>query len=288
MLLKKKNKNLFFYLNCYMIIISKINFKILSKQFNEYLHFFLFFKKINHFYLLKKNKFYSPTLNNIFVNYLDADKFNLLNNNVKKINNFSKIKNFIFLNKTLKHKFFNLFFLFNTSLSTNLFNKLNFHNFFYISSKNSNLVLFNVNKILLKWQNTNDLLINIFYYNTLPLIFSTLQFKAETLTLNWIYHKWDYILWKYYYNFFYFKFNKNTDYTDFFFNKLNELRVDFLIITDTNYHYKNLFFLFILLNADLWFFCTNKIKFYLNFFFISNKLTFYPFFGGYFFNIYNF
>jgi hypothetical protein len=104
------------------------------------------------------------------------------------------------------------------------------------------LVLLNVSKVLLKWQNTNDLLINIFYYNNYPIIFSTLYFKIETLALNWTHHKWNYLLWKYYYNFFYFKFNKNTDYADYFFSKLNDLQIDFLIITDTNYHYKNLFF----------------------------------------------
>jgi hypothetical protein len=90
-------------------------------------------------------------------------------------------------------------------------------------------------------------------------------------------------------------FNKNKNYSFLFFN--NSLFINtgknlktykILNYKLTHSFYKNLFFLFMLLNSDFWFYYNNTIKFYLNFFFISNKFSIYPFFGGYFFNIYNF
>jgi hypothetical protein len=150
MLLQKKNKNLFFYLNFYFIIISKIYSNLSINRFTLFSNFFFFLKKINYFYLIKKNKFFLFNTDNVLSNYFYSEKYNLLENNVKTFTKFNKTKNFIFFNKTLKYKLFNLFFLFNKSFSTNLSNKLNFHNFFYISSKNSTLVLLNVSKVLLK------------------------------------------------------------------------------------------------------------------------------------------
>jgi hypothetical protein len=82
----------------------------------------------------------------------------------------------------------------------------------------------------------------MFFYKINPIIFSSPFFKKETLSFNWNFHNWEQALWRYYFNFFYFKFNKNTTKFDFFTLKLQEMDIDFFLITDVNYHFKNLYF----------------------------------------------
>jgi hypothetical protein len=61
--------------------------------------------------------------------------------------------------------------------------------------------------------------------------------------LNWNYNIFEINLWKYYFPFFIFKLNNYNKKTDFFFNKLNSLGINFFLITDCFYHFKNLHYI---------------------------------------------
>ncbi len=168
--------------------------------------------------------------------------------NNTQINNFlinnKTFKNYQFFNiKNLNNKFFSLFFLFNYSFFNTYFRSNFLNNFFYINHFKNKIIIIDSSKFILRWVESYNLIFNIFYYNFNPLFFGTTLFKKEILSLNWNYNYFDINLWKYYFPFFIFKLNNYNKKTDFFFEKLSFLDINFFFISDCQYHYKNLYYL---------------------------------------------
>ena len=227
---------------------------------NNFIFFsnFLILKKKN--YTLKKKIF---LINDHFNSKLFLKNFSVNLNNYKKekidfkTNSISKLKtnrtvehncylsnNFFFINKKkiITLKFVKLIFFFDYSLSNKDLKKIYFYNFFFLSNQKKSLTLINASKLLKRWENSYNLIFNIFYYNYNPLIFSNPLFKNSTLSLNWFIDKWEMDLWKYYFSFFVYKTNKFSTKIDFFYEKLKEFGYEFFLITDSLYHFKNLYY----------------------------------------------
>ncbi len=171
--------------------------------------------------------------------------FNFNNIKKKKFSDSLFSKKFFFQknNNKLSYTFFNLFFLFNYSMFNSNFKAHHSMNLFCVYSFSNKLLILDPVKFLLRWKESYDLLFNIFYYNFNPLIFSSNLFKNETLALNWNYNIFDINLWRYYFPFFVFKLSNFNKKTDFFFDKMNYKGINFFIITDSQYHFKNLHYI---------------------------------------------
>lgn len=236
---KISNKN---FLNYYFFIFlfSVIPFK----------SFFFLYKNVLFFNINKKYKnsiFFSKILKNYNFNQcsdiiLNKDwKFRF--NPEKEIN---QISNNFFKNKKKNKfffKFFNLIYFFNTSSSSRFLNISNStYSNFYLIKKNSILVL-DIVKVLNRWENSYNLLFNIFYYNYSPLIFSNYWHKSSTTSLNWFFNKWELNLWKTAIPFFSFKLNQFGELTNYFFYQLKKKSKKFALITDCSYHYSTLYYL---------------------------------------------
>lgn len=218
-------KNKIFFFN-FKVLINKINY--LKKNQNSIFFKFNNFKKINKYLNININyKLISPKI---------FQSFNYTNKSL--VNNFFFYKK----NSTLNFNFFNLFFLFNYSMynSSFVFNA-NF-NLFYLYNSSKKLIIINSTKFLNRWKDSYDLIFNIFFYNFNPLIFGTNLFKKQILALNWNYNYFDINLWRYYFPFFTFKLNNYNKKTSFFLDKLNSLNVNFFIVSDCSYHFKNLYY----------------------------------------------
>ena len=232
-------------------MVSKFNY---VTQLNEYFYFYLSLFKLFNFCLIKiEYKFISILkfkLNNFnfinkFLNYKINYRFNLkqTDNNLFIKNSQPNQINFLKKNLNIFSKFFHLFFLFNFSLfNTNFKFNYNFK-LFYVYFKQKKVLILNIHKFLIRWKEAYDLLFNIFFYNFNPLFFSSNFFKNETLSLNWNYNTFDINLWKYYFPFFTLKLNNYNKKTDFFFSKLFFLKINFFLITDCEYHYKNIHYM---------------------------------------------
>jgi hypothetical protein len=129
-------------------------------------------------------------------------------------------------------------------------------------------------KIFHRWRDGLELLYNVFFYNFNSIIFSSPNFKNETLALNWNNNHFDMNLWKYYYPFFIFKLHKYNNRSGFFFEKLSNSDINFFIIVDCFYQYKNLFYLkkknyysvgLVSINIDPWIVTYPIIGFFENF-----------------------
>lgn len=64
--------------------------------------------------------------------------------------------------------------------------------------------------------------------------------KNEILAINWYHSKFSINLWNYYFPFFIFKLNNYNKKSEYFFEKLFYTNINFFIIIDTIFHYKNL------------------------------------------------
>lgn len=233
MILKHKiNKaHLFEFIYFYYYIFKCFNIFIFYKT-----HFFF---KINYFI---KNYFFAalnpiPTIKTHF--YIKQNVF-IKNTNeiVNKKHIFLKYKqtNFFF-------KFINLFFLFNCSTFNRTFKIHHDNNLFFINSYNSFFINLNIKKLILKWKETYFFLYNIFFYKTEPLVFGSILFKNEILAINWNYKFFELNIWKHYFPFFIFKLNNYNKKNEYFFTKILEKKINFLLITDCLYHFKTLFYL---------------------------------------------
>ena len=242
----------------------------LSKLTIDYYYYYLFLLKTFSFSLLifnnltckkliKINKIiqlYSKSSlvkkNNILNNYLDVKikykieyKKNIFNSNLNlksntqvdmQSNSLNKITHF----PLTYFKLFNLFFLFNFSIFNSNF-KLNFKlNFFLVKEFKKKVILININKFFSRWIDAHSIFYNIFYYDFLPLAFGSSLMKNEVLALNWYYSKFDINLWNYYFPFFIFKLTNYNKKSEYFFAKLFDAGINFFIIIDAAYHYKNL------------------------------------------------
>ncbi len=265
-----------------------VNQKNYLNLFEVYYFFYFLLKfynlnliKINYLnlVLLKKiNKTYLSNLTyrniNKYLNMRINFKFNNFNE-IKILDNFS-LKKFFFLKKNINtnYNLFNLFFLFNCSLFNSYFKPHHNINLFYVYSFSNKLILIDPVKFLIRWKDSYDLLYNIFYYNFNPLVFSSNLFKNETLALNWNYNIFDINLWRYYFPFFIFKLSNFNKKTDFFFDKIFSKGINFFLITDCQFHYKNLHYInkknfysigLVNINLDPWLVTYPIISFFENF-----------------------
>lgn len=219
------------------------------------------------------NKFYRLFTNYFYLKLKLNDKKSILNfNNQKKFTYYNNLKiekkfqhrdifqqntNIILnnnINTKLKYIYdFKTFFLFNFLYHFTSFNSFfkyhhYFHFFFYKNFK-KNFVLIDSRKLLNRWKNAQNLIFNVYYYQFLPLIFGSFDFKQEILALNWNNLKLDLMFWRYSFTFFFFKINKYGFKINQFYNKLSLYNFNFFFISNSLYHYKNIFYF-------------NKLKFY--------------------------
>jgi len=248
---KNLNKNHFFfeYIYYYYYLLNNSTFLHIKKLIFFKKKVNLFFTKhyffTNNIDLIKKldNKF-----NNFKINYNLNISYNLKDNlkdNWDSISNekITKTTPYLQKNEKIKYLLFNIFFLFSYSMFNSKFKKNHLYGFFHVINKKNKLIIFNLNKFILRWKNAYDLLLNVFYYNFKYLILSTPLFKKQTLSLNWNYSTWTVDLWKFYSPFFIFQPTRYSKKIDFFFKKLKAINIKFFITTDSVYHYKNLFYL---------------------------------------------
>lgn len=243
--------------------------KIIIKQLLEFLHLITYFFKYFPFVIIENKKlfYYFLTFKIIVTaktdNFLKFKKLSVFSTNVfnryltnqfnfkmKNLNlNFSPntpiTANIDFVNKydNVKLGLLNIFFFFNYSYFGTQFNFNSQYKLFYLKNVKNKIIIFDLNKFFLRWNDTYNLLFNFFYYNINPLILSSPLFKNETLALNWQYSHFDINLWRYYFPFFIFKTNKYSPKTDFFFDKLDSLNINTFLITDCHYHFKNLHYI---------------------------------------------
>ncbi len=231
----------------------KSNFSLITEIY--YFYIFLF----NFFFILSLNNIYIFTfikkylyINLNFILFKKINKslnsnisYHILNFKEVKFNNTPFFKNINYLKKNnlTIFKFINLFFLFNFSLFNNNFKVNHNFNLFFVYSFSNKVIILDPIKFTLRWKDSYDLLFNIYFYNFNPLIFSTSLFKNETISLNWNYNHFDINVWKYYFPFFIFKLINYNNKTSFFFDKLYLNNINFFLITDCYYHFKNLYYI---------------------------------------------
>jgi len=246
---------------------------MISKNFNianslEFYYIYVYIYKFFNFIFFRNNFFFKKTF---FLNFKIYLLLNFFNINCIRKNNFKKINKYINFNINFKinsfnefqvseinsinkislisknsfsiFKIFNLFFLFNYSIYNMNFKAHHLYKLFYFFSLKNKISLIDSNKFLNRWKDAYDLLYNVFYYDFNPIIFGSNLFKNEILSLNWNYGIFDINLWKFYFPFFVFKLNKFNKKTDFFFEKLSSLGVNFYLITDCEYHFKNIHYI---------------------------------------------
>ena len=128
--------------------------------------------------------------------------------------------------------------MFNSTFKANFNFKM-----FCLYETSKQLLIIDSKKFINRWKDAYDLIFNIFFFNYNPLIFSTKFFKNETLSINWNYNYFDINLWNYFFPFFIFKLTKYNHKSSFFFEKLNFLNINFFLITDCTYHFKNVHYM---------------------------------------------
>ena len=186
----------------------------------------------------------------VFKNDFNHLNFKVLNadrptNDLLLEKNTSKVvfkKSRFLVNKKITIKILNIFLFLNHPVKSANSVQTAFFNFFYFKEKNKIVQSVNIKKVLLRWELTSSLFLNLFWYESNPLLFSSPFFKKETISFNWATHNWEQIIWRYYFLFFNFKSNQNTDKFNFFCLKIQDLKINFFLITDTEYHFKNLHF----------------------------------------------
>jgi hypothetical protein len=198
-------------------------------------------KIINHdFFFFKKN--YQPNNNLKFVGMISNDVMHHVTDDyVSNVTNkFFSFKN----SKTIKIKsnlFFYNFAFFNYTIK-NTFKLNNDWNLFFINDLLNNIVIINLQNFIKKWKISQNFIFNVFFYNFSPLLFGSKDFASEILSLNWNYFKIETQIWKYINIFFIFKNNSYSVKTKQFYNKINQWDIDFLFVSNSAYHWKNIFY----------------------------------------------
>lgn len=146
-----------------------------------------------------------------------------------------------FTNSFFLHKVFNLLFLFNYfALKTDT--KLNAEYRILFLRLTTNFCWVNGNQFLNLWMNGFAFIYNILYYNLNPLIFGSPVFKKEVLAFNWKASSHDIQFWKISFLYFIFKTNTYDNRIVFFYKQLRTRKINFILMTDCFYHYKNLYY----------------------------------------------
>lgn len=238
---------LYFYYNLLFTIFPVFLFRF---SFHTCLSFFKKqFEYLNYMKLMEGNTslfFYQSKNFNKYLNMQISFKIDPLNQTDNfNFDDFSIIKKNVFINKIseIKNNMLNVFFFLNYSYFNSQFSYNSLFKLFYVKDVKNQVMIFDISKIFLRWNDAYNLLFNIFYYNLNPVVMGSPFFKNEILALNWTYSSFDFNLWRYYFPFFFFKLNKYNRKTSFFFERLSNLDINFFIVTDCHYHYKNLHYI---------------------------------------------
>lgn len=196
------------------------NFNILSKPY--------FFKTINKklILLVEGSRFFSQA---------KFPKYNQLNFNRlihKNINFYPNILTLIFPIITMS---------FGIKIHENRILKDYLLTTFMFSRKTAHIL--NMKKFLNRWINGYFFLMNVFFYNWNFLTLGIIEFKKETLGLNWYFSNINLILWRYSFPFFIFKLNHYSPDVQYFFHRLNKLGANIAFVMDLRFHYRNLLYL---------------------------------------------
>ena len=224
-------------------------------KINEFYYFFNVMSHLFHYFqisdlVLIKNYLNAHNLykNKQTFNLLKIKKFYYLQNyqiyssQTTKIKISSPIKNIFFIKKNIFYsKIFKLLFLFNYNIIHYL------HDFHYnykllFSSMVKKVFMVNNNHFITQWLNSFSLIYNIFYYKLNPLIFGSPIFKKEILGLNWNNCSYTFNLWNLVSPTFIFQNNHFSVKNDFFYKQLNSSGLSVVLVSDSYYHYKNLYY----------------------------------------------
>lgn len=242
-----------------------------GKKFLEMYYYFLYIYKFFDVFFYYKNSLFVCKFINIFfyINRFDANLRSVLSSLITNnrgsdkylnyeiryklenpVSNFHDknfvVKKYLFGSNdrsTVYLKLFNFFFLFNYSLFDIEFKPHRNYKLFFIQDYGNNVAILDTLKFVKRWKDAQDLLYSVFYYQYNPLLLGSPFFKNEVLALNWNYSIFDINVWKYYFPFFIFKSNTYSRRTDFFFEKMHSLNIDFYLVSDCFYHFKNLHYI---------------------------------------------
>jgi len=251
-------------MNQYTSILSKLQHTHYL-YFNVYTHFidiFIFLMKKNLVNLRVISSFFSKSTNKP-LNHINwkaefTDK-NFVNNLSFGSENWNKEPTFriddnlfnvriarrVYNNtksKKNQHFFFFLNFLF---FYSNFKSRYSMHqqlSFFYSQEFKKDLIVVNSRQFYERWKDARDFIFNIYYYNFTPILFGSFEFQNEILALNWNNINMEYNYWKYTFSFFTRAVNNYGVRTKHFFKKIENLNVDFFLITNANYQYKNIYY----------------------------------------------
>ena len=117
-----------------------------------------------------------------------------------------------------------------------------FKAFFFFNFKDQPVCI-NYSKLYKRWVNTFNLLFNLFYYNSFPLIFSSKIFRSEVLSFNWSLKTWEYSFFKRVAPYFFLEDTCHGESTQKTYHCLAQHTNLFSFVTNVTYHEKNLQFL---------------------------------------------
>lgn len=233
-----KNKQNFIEIFFYIIYIKE-NFLFFSPHLSKLYGFYDFFYKssncILNFNTLDKKKFQRIRITPILAS---SPNMGILqsHSNFKALTPKSFFTNFFSI-----YKIFNLLFLFNYfALKTEI--KLNAEYKMLFLRLVNGFSWINNNQFLNLWTNGFSFIYNILYYNLNPLIFGSPVFKKEVLSFNWKTSTHDIQFWKVSFLYFIFKTNSYDNRVLFFYKQLRARKINFILMTDCFYHYKNLYY----------------------------------------------
>lgn len=118
-----------------------------------------------------------------------------------------------------------------------------FRSMFLTSVDSRNLAFISISKLVARWKNTYNLLLNIFYSKVIMLAFTHKSLKDEALAFNWSYNKLSYDLFKYSAPYFFLKNVKHGDELNFIFRRFDKESLTIVFISDINFHRRTTFHL---------------------------------------------
>jgi len=142
-----------------------------------------------------------------------------------------------------KWSLFLVYFQFMDNRRTNFFRPhANFKNMFLFDSSKTS-IFFNYGRLYMRWMHTYNLLLNIFFRQLKPLLFSTKMFRKEVTAFNWSLDVLDNSLFKRAAPYFFLKDCKYGNENRHVFSELERDGLNVSFVTDVKYHEKNVFFL---------------------------------------------
>ncbi len=234
----QSRKQFIFEFLYYLNFLSALPFQQKFQRVLRAQMFFIWYAKYNLF--CNFNTTASPKYRKLNVNFFLHTPSNTIPATNFRFKNFPEQKTFQF-KLYFFSKIISLLFLFN-SYVLEASTKLHSSYKLLFGRRISATLWINNNRFVHTWFNSFSFIYNVFYFNLSPLIFGSHAFKKEILAFNWKFFHSDLILWKFSFSFFIFKTNSFSKKIDFFYKKIYTLGVDFLFLTDSFYHIKNLYY----------------------------------------------